>query len=325
MGQLARVLLLCICMGTAVPLQAIEVVQTTPGFTVGENAAGDASASAFVLPGVGNAKLWVSASTVSAEAASAEAARSMFGVGVVRSRLGGVGDPQILRATVRLEALLSYSLAASPLQDSPAGCCGFEATLDLTLHGEREDAELGFVGARDFEIDIVDHRVGRVGADGATAVDRNLTFGVIGDVFTAPSFEDAYLNGRPMLFSFLLPEGGAFRLGVDFQISVKAFASQPNPVCGPPFGLGGVSEFYPASAAVTFDASNSLYWGGLELVDAVGNPLPFDYLPVSGLDLGQSYVPSIPEPTTGLLLLVGLSTIRFAKQLRWLPGAVTRA
>ena len=99
--------LVCVGLCAVGPLHAITATQVTPGITVAENANGDARASAIVLPGVGSARLLVRASTEGTEAALADASRSLFGAGVVRSRLGGIGDPQIVRASIQLDALLA--------------------------------------------------------------------------------------------------------------------------------------------------------------------------------------------------------------------------
>lgn len=295
------------------PAQAVEAVQTGPGLIKVSNANDDAQASAVVLPGIGSAKLWAQAATNGPESASARASRTISGGGVILGRLGGLGDPQIVRAAVQLNSTLSHQLIASLMQAGPAGCCSFEATLSLNISIEREDAELGFDGSKDFEIDVVDQRTGRVDADGQTVVQRDLQFAASGDGFMSPSFEQAYNNGSQMQFSFLLPQGGNFRVGLDFEISVKAQATQPYGYeCGSIIFPQGLCVAYPASAAVIFDASHSLYWGGLELVNGAGQSLPFDFLPLDGFDISQSYTTPVPEPATASLLLAGLSALAWA-------------
>lgn len=74
----------------------------------------------------------------------------------------------------------------------------------------------------------------------------------------------------------------------------------------------------------TCDASNSSYWGGiLEVLDGNGNAVSdWTISSLSGTDYAGSFAPAVPEPTTWLMMIIGLGAIGAAKrrQRRECPG-----
>ncbi|TAK80328.1 MAG: PEP-CTERM sorting domain-containing protein [Aquabacterium sp.] len=312
--------LAAVALAACTPAWALSVSQTTPGEPpVVFNQDGSAQASTRIDQGPGYLKLVAGASTSGQEAATAKAGASVDGAGVLLGRTGGIGEPGIARAYLHLDALLSHTLAPGYLGDTallPDQCCSYTATLDLHIGVERQDADGSFSDAADYEIDLVDVRTGRPSADGSgTSSTREIQLAQAGDGFAHPGFADAYSAGAPLVFSFLLDQGQAFRISVGLELSVTATATQvPGYECvsmvypmGPAFP--GLCVGWPSTASVVLDAGNSLYWGGLELLDSEGRVVESDFVRSDGFDLSRSYLPAastVPEPASGVIMLAGM-------------------
>lgn len=71
-----------------------------------------------------------------------------------------------------------------------------------------------------------------------------------------------------------------------------------------------------AEAASLLDASHSFDWAGIQDVTFNGESVAFDLRSASGTDWTQSFVMAVPEPSTGVLLLAGMTAMLIATRRR---------